>query len=146
MRAAVDEGAWSDLGRSVLFIDLDHFKAVNDTFGHATGDAVLVGVSKRLSENLRQEDLAMRLGGDEFVVLLGPNVSGSTAANIAARIVAALARPFVIDDIGTAVTIGASVGLATSNIGLTPEALLDAADGAAYAAKNAGRGCVVEAR
>ncbi len=146
MRTAVDEGAWSDLGRSVLFIDLDHFKAVNDTFGHAAGDAVLVGVSKRLAENLRQKDLAVRLGGDEFVVLLGPNVSGSMAANIAARIVAALARPFIIDGAGTAVTIGASVGLATSNTGLTAEALLDAADGAAYAAKSAGRGCVVEAR
>lgn len=140
---ALDGNAWSDLGRILLFIDLDHFKAVNDTYGHAAGDCVLVGVSQRLAANLRAGDLAVRLGGDEFVVLLGPNVSSESALDIADRIVAALAEPFIVN--GCPVVIGASVGLATSGHGLTAEALLLAADGAAYTAKSEGRGRVVQA-
>jgi diguanylate cyclase (GGDEF)-like protein/PAS domain S-box-containing protein len=140
---AADDDSWSNLGRFMLFIDLDHFKQVNDTLGHAAGDAVLIGVAERLRENLRVADLPVRIGGDEFVVLMGPNVPATAAANVAQRIVAALAAPFAIA--GTNVTIGASVGLATSKVYDTPEALLRAADTAAYSAKNAGRGRVVEA-
>lgn len=142
--AAVSDPAWADLGRNVLFIDLDHFKIVNDTFGHAVGDKVLVGVGQRLERHLRPADLAVRLGGDEFVVLLGPEVSTSTAHEIADRIVDAIAEPFIID--GHAILIGASVGLASSTDGLSADALLLAADGAAYAAKSAGRGRVADAR
>jgi diguanylate cyclase (GGDEF)-like protein/PAS domain S-box-containing protein len=141
--AAVSDPAWADLGRNVLFIDLDRFKIVNDTFGHAVGDQVLVGVSQRLERHLRSADLAVRLGGDEFVVLLGPEVSTAAAHDIADRIVGALAEPFVID--GHTIIIGASVGLASSTDGLSAEDLLLAADGAAYAAKGAGRGRVVDA-
>jgi len=139
---AVGESGWSEPGRIVLFIDLDHFKRVNDTFGHAAGDAVLVGVSERLKENLRSTDLPVRLGGDEFVVLLGRTASRSTATDIAERIVVALGRPFQID--GTDVTIGASVGLAISGPDLTADALMVAADAAAYEAKRTGKGRLVE--
>jgi diguanylate cyclase (GGDEF)-like protein/PAS domain S-box-containing protein len=140
---AADYDSWSIPGRIMLFIDLDHFKQVNDTLGHAAGDAVLAGVAERLRENLRIADLPARIGGDEFVVLLGSNMSPATATEVARRIVVALATPFAI--VGTNVTIGASVGMATSNVYHTPDALLHAADTAAYAAKHAGRGRVVEA-
>jgi diguanylate cyclase (GGDEF)-like protein/PAS domain S-box-containing protein len=140
---AADDDSWSIPGRIMLFIDLDHFKQVNDTLGHAAGDAVLAGVAERLREKLRIADLPARIGGDEFVVLLGPNMSPSAAADVAERIVDALATPFAI--VGTNVTIGASVGIATSNVYRTPEALLQAADTASYSAKHAGRGRVVEA-
>ena len=143
LNEAADDESWRVPGRIMLFIDLDHFKQVNDTLGHAAGDAVLAGVAERVRENLRVADLPARIGGDEFVVLLGPNVSAVSAADVAARIVAALAIPFAI--VGTNVTIGASVGLATSNTYDTPEALLLAADTASYSAKHAGRGRVVEA-
>jgi diguanylate cyclase (GGDEF)-like protein len=140
---AADDDGWSNPGRFMLFIDLDHFKEVNDTLGHAAGDAVLIGVAERLRENLRVADLPVRIGGDEFVVLMGKNVPAAAATNVAQRIVAALAAPFAIA--GTMVTIGASVGMATSKVYDTPEALLRAADTAAYSAKNSGRGRVVEA-
>lgn len=143
LSAAIATDDWSDDGRVLLFIDLDHFKAVNDSLGHAAGDAVLVGVSKRLVANLRPADLAVRLGGDEFVILLDAHVSVAMAGDIANRIVDALALPFEFD--GHLVSIGASVGLATSRLGVTAEALLLAADSAAYTAKNTGRGRVVEA-
>jgi diguanylate cyclase (GGDEF)-like protein/PAS domain S-box-containing protein len=137
---AADDLSWSDPGRTMLFIDLDHFKQVNDTLGHAAGDAVLIGVATRLLENLRVIDLPARVGGDEFVVLLGPNMSMAVAAEVAQRIVEVLATPFKI--VGTTVTIGASVGMATSDADTTPEDLLRAADIAVYSAKHAGRGRV----
>lgn len=140
---SADDETWVSPGRIVLFIDLDHFQRVNDTLGHAAGDAVLAGVADRLKENLRVADLPARIGGDEFVVLLGPNMTAPAAADIAERIVEALATPFAI--LGTKVTIGASVGLATSSVHHTPGALMAAADNAAYAAKHAGRGRVVAA-
>jgi diguanylate cyclase (GGDEF)-like protein/PAS domain S-box-containing protein len=143
LNEAADDDSWSIPGRIMLFIDLDHFKQVNDTLGHAAGDALLTGVAERLRENLRVVDLPARIGGDEFVVLLGPNLSAVAAADVAQRIVGALATPFAIA--GTNVTIGASVGMATSNVHDTPEALLRAADAASYSAKASGRGRVVEA-
>jgi diguanylate cyclase (GGDEF)-like protein/PAS domain S-box-containing protein len=142
LNEAAKDTSWSRPGRILLFIDLDRFKQVNDTLGHAAGDAVLVGVAERLSENLRNVDLAARVGGDEFVVLLG-QISPAAAAEVAERIVGAIARPFDIH--GAEATIGASVGLATSSADINPEALLLAADVAAYSAKHAGRGRVVAA-
>jgi diguanylate cyclase (GGDEF)-like protein/PAS domain S-box-containing protein len=143
LHEAAAEASWSKPGRVLLFIDLDHFKEVNDTHGHAAGDAVLAGVADRLRENLRSSDLAARIGGDEFMVLLGPTLLDSAATDLARRIVDALTVPFAFE--GTQVTIGASVGVATSGAEISPEELLSAADRAAYSAKHAGRGRVVEA-
>ena len=128
-------------GRTLLFIDLDHFKNVNDTYGHATGDAVLRGTAQRLNDCLRAEDVAIRLGGDEFVVVLRPNVGVKAATKVAERIVESVARPFVVD--GHLICIGASIGVATSTTDTTTDELLLYADQAAYAAKRAGRGRVV---
>ena len=137
---AVGDETWHAPGRILLFIDLDRFKSVNDTYGHATGDAVLVAVATRLKDNLRPGDLAVRLGGDEFVVLLDVHVTMTLGMSIAQRIVAAIGSPFSV--CGHEVSIGASIGLSVSRIGWTGEELVLAADGAVYAAKHNGRGCV----
>lgn len=137
---AVGDTSWHVPGRVLLFIDLDRFKHVNDTYGHAAGDAVLVAVAQRLTEHLRPGDLAVRLGGDEFVILLDPAVTLEMGMTIAQRIVAAIASDFMVGE--QRVSIGASVGLSVSRVGWTAEELVLAADGAAYAAKRNGRGRV----
>ncbi|MCU1393417.1 MAG: diguanylate cyclase [Ilumatobacteraceae bacterium] len=140
---AIGDETWHAPGRILLFIDLDRFKHVNDTYGHAVGDAVLVGVAQRLKDNLRAGDLAVRLGGDEFVILLDSQVTADLGLSIAQRIVAAIGRPFEVDQ--HEISIGASVGLSVSRVGWTAEELVLAADGAAYAAKHNGRGRVATA-
>jgi diguanylate cyclase (GGDEF)-like protein len=127
-----------DLDLTVLFIDLDGFKAVNDTLGHQAGDELLAEVGRRIKSCLRPDDLAARLGGDEFGVLLdGADVDVATV--LAARIIDELARAFVIS--GREVFIGASVGIAPlTSTHQDAGALLSDADVAMYCAKRAGRG------
>ena len=140
LTGAATAETWDTPGRVLLFVDLDRFKQVNDTLGHAAGDAVLVQVAKRLNDTLRAEDLAVRFGGDEFVILLAPHVTIGEGTIIAERIVKAMATNFHIGD--QTVSIGASIGLALSRNEQTPEQLLFTADTAAYQAKHAGRGRV----
>ena len=123
---------------SVLYLDCDDFKRINDTFGHAAGDQYLVEVSRRFVASVRPEDTVARLGGDEFAILL--ESTGATSASLAAkRIVGALELPVVIA--GKAVRPGASIGVASSQVGaLHPETLLADADLAMYFAKRAGKG------
>ena len=133
----------SRLGRqeniAVLLVDLDHFKTVNDTLGHAVGDAVLIAVARRLREASRQSDIIGRLGGDEFAILVGPLDSPTHAALIADRIVRSLAQPILVDD--NQIIIGASVGIAMApGDGRDAESLLKNADLALYRAKGEGRG------
>lgn len=118
-------------------IDLDRFKPVNDTYGHAVGDALLQAVSKRLQRCVREADLVARLGGDEFAIL---QYTGSLAQSeqLARRMVSALSRPFDLH--GIEVSIGTSVGIRMSDPGRSSEDLLRNADDALYAAKAAGRG------
>ena len=124
---------------ALLLVDLDHFKAVNDKYGHAVGDGVLVTVARRLREASRETDILARLGGDEFAVLVGPLDDPKHAALIADRIVRSLGRPMTVDDCRA--TIGASVGIAVApNDGTDTEQLLKNADLALYRAKNEGRG------
>jgi diguanylate cyclase (GGDEF)-like protein len=122
---------------AILFCDLDRFKRVNDSLGHAAGDELLLEVARRLSSVLRPTDTAARLGGDEFAVLL-EDVDEASAETIAARIIAAFAEPFRVR--GHAVRLGISVGLAlaTSGNANDGEHLLSAADIAMYHAKRAG--------
>ena len=126
---------------AVHFIDLDHFKAANDTYGHAVGDAILVEVARRLNELLPTGAIAARRGGDEFLVIQ-PNLTASLdAMRLARRIGASLAQPYLV--MGQEVTIGASVGVAaTENAQETPQRLIVAADDALYEAKRKGRGMV----
>jgi diguanylate cyclase (GGDEF)-like protein len=124
---------------AVLCLDLDHFKAVNDTLGHGIGDQVLVTVAQRLREASRETDVVARLGGDEFAILVHSLDSPSDAAVIAARIVRSLTQPMQID--GHQVLIGTSIGIAVAPIdGQDAETLLRNADIALYRAKSVGRG------
>ena len=121
-----------------MLIDLDDFKLVNDTRGHAAGDALLVAVTERLSSCLRPEDTCARLGGDEFAVLVEGLVVDDEAGQLAERILAALRQPFGVGD--NELTVGASIGLSTSDYGADAAELLIQADLAMYAAKDAGKG------
>lgn len=125
---------------AVLFIDLDHFKPVNDTFGHAAGDEVLRLAAGRMRERLRDIDTLARIGGDEFVIVLEEIGSPENAAEIAHSLIKQLCSPFILGN-GQAVSIGASIGISTYPGHATrPDGLLASADSALYAAKQAGRG------
>jgi diguanylate cyclase (GGDEF)-like protein len=122
---------------AVFCLDLDGFKAVNDGFGHATGDAVLVEVAQRLRASVRSVDYACRLGGDEFVVLL-PDITDDEAVSVARRIISRISEPF---EFAPTARIGVSIGIAAARRdGATADELLSAADRAMYEAKHRGKG------
>lgn len=123
----------------LLFLDLDRFKNVNDTLGHAVGDSLLIAVSLRLVASVRETDLVARLGGDEFAITLTDMRASSDAAAVAAKILAAIAAPFEID--GNEIQTGTSIGIALLD-GLEDDAgsMLNKADIALYKAKSEGRG------
>ena len=124
---------------ALMMIDLDRFKLVNDTLGHAIGDIVLQRTAKRLKATVRESDVVARLGGDEFALLQVGISNADEAQAVAARVIDLLSRPFIIN--GHVINIGASVGIAIApNDGSTAEVLLRNADLAAYNAKEAGRG------
>lgn len=124
---------------AALFIDLDDFKHINDSLGHAAGDQVLVEISSRLLGRLRLKDRAARFGGDEFAVLLTDVFGESDVANVADRVVEELSRPVML--MGQEVRLGVSVGVALDDEATqTPEDLLRAADVAMYEAKAQGKG------
>jgi diguanylate cyclase (GGDEF)-like protein len=126
---------------ALMFVDLDHFKAVNDNFGHAAGDEVLQSVARRMQQVVRDGDSVARLGGDEFVVLLENISDEADIVKLAERLVARVSEVVVIET--RAVRIGASVGIAFCRDGyVDADRLLQEADAAAYRAKNAGRGRV----
>ena len=138
MEHAVDLVASGDLV-AVLFIDLDHFKSVNDLYGHGVGDAVLKQVSQRLLASCRETDMVARLGGDEFAVLQTSLGSPQDAAALADRIVRAMSIPLRVHD--QEIILGASVGIAVApDDGRDAETLMKNADLAAYRAKAEGRG------
>jgi diguanylate cyclase (GGDEF)-like protein len=123
----------------LLFIDLDHFKSVNDSFGHACGDEVLRVVAARLGGSVRTGDVVCRLGGDEFVALLEPVDDEQGLVELADRLIAAVCAPITVGN--RAVSVGASVGIAVSrDAGVEAGAFLAEADAAAYRAKSSGRG------
>jgi diguanylate cyclase (GGDEF)-like protein len=138
LRKTLAVGAHQGFAVAVLFIDVDHFKGVNDTLGHAAGDALLLQFGDRLTRSLRIRDTVGRLGGDEFAVILLIEDGESGAARVAEKLVAALRVPFDIN--GTAVSLSASIGIALHpDDAIDPDLLLDQADAAMYGAKQAGR-------
>ncbi|MGB9107126.1 MAG: GGDEF domain-containing protein, partial [Telluria sp.] len=124
---------------SLLLFDVDHFKRINDTHGHATGDRVLVDIVERTGAVIRSIDTVARVGGEEFAVLL-PDTGADTALLVAERLRHGLDR--ALDQAGYTVSIGA----ATLAAGETIDAMLSRADAALYAAKAGGRNAVVDAR
>lgn len=121
---------------AVLFIDLDGFKPINDTFGHATGDLVLKEVASRLLQCARDADTVARIGGDEFVLLLEDLGNAADAVALAQRIISLFDNPFEIN--GRALQLGASIGIALCPDHAQSEKLLVHADAAMYAAKRLG--------
>ncbi len=126
---------------TVLFLDLDNFKTVNDSLGHAAGDRLLVDAARRLAQCVRDSDLIARLGGDEFAVLVEDADNVRDVLVIAERVAAALGKPFMLG--GKEVFVSASVGIARTEPGETADELVRNADVAMYVAKTRGKGqCV----
>jgi diguanylate cyclase (GGDEF)-like protein len=127
---------------ALLYIDLDNFKTVNDTLGHARGDRMLVLVAERLLTAVRGSDTVARLGGDEFALLLEDLASADAALLVAERALSLLTKPVELN--GHSVNVGASIGVALrAKGGFGAEALTHEADTAMYEAKRAGKGRVV---
>ncbi|MBF0584512.1 MAG: GGDEF domain-containing protein, partial [Magnetococcales bacterium] len=123
---------------AVGFLDLDHFKAVNDTLGHEAGDLLLKAVSVRIRQQLRDSDTLARLGGDEFTLILPTIGDQDNAIAVSNKIVQALSEPFIIQE--QACRIGASIGLSLfPDHGQSAHLLLQAADHAMYVVKKKGR-------
>ncbi|SOB81103.1 PAS domain S-box-containing protein/diguanylate cyclase (GGDEF) domain-containing protein [Streptomyces sp. 1331.2] len=134
---ALSRGERSGSVTGVLFIDLDDFKVVNDTQGHAVGDELLVAVSLRISTALRSSDTAARLGGDEFAVLVEDATRPADVDTIAAGVLEVFTEPFKLK--AGAVRVSASIGVATTEDSVDATELLTHADLALYSAKAAGR-------
>jgi two-component system cell cycle response regulator len=130
-----------DLPLSLILLDIDHFKAINDGQGHAGGDQVLSSLGSLLTRQLRTPDLGARWGGEEFVIAL-PNTDGPGGQVLAERLRVAIERLAVVYE-GTPIPISASLGVAAFQPGETLESLVDRADRAMYAAKAGGRNRVV---
>jgi diguanylate cyclase (GGDEF)-like protein len=138
LEAVIDEVAATDIPAALFYIDLDHFKDVNDTLGHPVGDELIRNVTLRLSHTLRGGDLVARIGGDEFAVI--SSIGGDTAIMmaLAQRIIAAICAPYSIG--GQNIVIGASIGIAVVDRNCAGAAdIMRYADMALYRAKNEGR-------
>ncbi|MDF1877137.1 GGDEF domain-containing protein [Sulfurimonas sp. SAG-AH-194-L11] len=123
---------------ALLFIDLDHFKEINDSLGHAVGDEVLVEVTQRLNEIIRSEDTVSRLGGDEFTIILEDLSQAQDASLVANKIVKSLSESMTFKE--QLLYISSSIGISTyPDDGVSAEDLLKYADAAMYKAKDKGR-------
>jgi diguanylate cyclase (GGDEF)-like protein/PAS domain S-box-containing protein len=147
LESAIEAAGQKDVGPfAVLFVDLDGFKLINDNLGHAAGDELLVDVAGRLSASIRSssrrtgtgQSAVARIGGDEFAILLLNIQQESDAGVVAARVLDRLSQAFIFE--GHRMFVSASIGIALSSTGGTPEDLLRNADTAMYQAKNKGKG------
>ncbi|MCK2045215.1 EAL and GGDEF domain-containing protein [Chromohalobacter moromii] len=131
--------SYTGIGIAVLFIDLDDFKPINDTYGHAAGDEALVIIAQRLKQQTRSTDLVARLGGDEFVIALAGMRSAEKAEKVALKILDDLISPISLRN-EHSITLSASVGVAyTEDSQFAANALIAAADSAMYEAKSQGK-------
>lgn len=132
---------------AVLLIDLDGFKLVNDSYGHETGDAVLVGIAERLQSIVRSEDVVGRMGGDEFIILLehlggGERIARDKVLRLAEKLINTINKPLEYN--GKTLHVGASIGIRLLGFEeVDTETAMSEADIAMYRAKAAGRGCAV---
>ena len=124
----------------VIFLDIDHFKVCNDTYGHKTGDDVLVMVGKTIAGLLRNSDIVARWGGEEFVILL-PSINASFLKTISQRIKIFIQRSYIMSGT-TKISVTASLGATLGIPGDTPETIIRRADSLMYVSKESGRNCV----
>ncbi|MGH6769504.1 MAG: putative bifunctional diguanylate cyclase/phosphodiesterase [Xanthobacteraceae bacterium] len=138
LEAAIESVRKGSPAATVLYIDLDHFKDVNDTLGHPVGDELIRAVTQRLKQALRNDDLVARIGGDEFAVITTAGTDHSALQAIASRLIAALCAPYLIGN--QTIVIGASIGIAVihERVGSSAD-IMRHADMALYRAKNEGR-------
>lgn len=142
VRQRLDRTARLETQLAVLFVDLDGFKPINDSFGHAAGDLILRSAAERLLQEARQPATVARVGGDEFLILLEGLASKADAIGVAQQVLAALTRPFAVS--GKSLQISCSIGIATYPGNGDGSKLVASADAAMYAAKRAGGArCVV---
>ncbi|GAB2797441.1 hypothetical protein GCM10027040_25100 [Halomonas shantousis] len=137
---------YTESGLALLFLDLDDFKPINDSFGHAAGDELLIEISRRLRRLMRHTDMIARFGGDEFMVALPGMAHPDMAGLVADKVLRETVRPFTLSN-GQGVRVSASIGIAfTASHKNTAESLIDTADSAMYEAKQAGKNRIVTAR
>ena len=135
---AIHKAVRSDGRLAIFFMDLDHFKHINDSLGHKAGDQLLMEVAKRLQDCVRREDTVARLGGDEFTVILEDILSVQFVAKVAEKVMSSILKPYKLDS--TEVTISASIGVSLYPAdGRNADGLIRNADAAMYHAKNSGR-------
>jgi diguanylate cyclase (GGDEF)-like protein len=137
LRRSIQQAADRGAPIGLLLLDLDHFKWVNDRYGHQAGDQLLVHLGRRLRGSIRQADLVARFGGDEFAVIVTRQRQGADPGPVVERLLSRLRPPFEVH--GQVVTVTASAGLAMHGGGLDGEQLVARADRALYEAKAAGR-------
>ena len=141
MQRALAHGKRNHTAMAVLYLDLDGFKQVNDTWGHGVGDLLLQSVAARLVATVREEDIVARLGGDEFMIALWHVVSEEDAARVAQKLIEAVSAPHLLE--GQSVQVTASIGIAMfPTVGADTESLMKAADRALYEAKHSGKNAV----
>lgn len=149
LQGAIQRAQRHQLGFALACIDIDGFKLVNDSHGHAAGDALLQGIASRLSAHLRGNDTVARLGGDEFALILEDSEQAHAALQLCEELCAALGKPYTLQVNGHPITVqvGASIGIAPYQASAHADAdeqLLHAADHAMYQAKRGGKNrCVV---
>ena len=115
---------------AVLFLDLDGFKAINDTLGHQAGDRFLISVSQRLSNEIRGNDILARLGGDEFIVVLDSVDQEIQAIRIAERLLEVVRFPVVLDSGPVCVSASIGIAISTLEVGIDPDSIIRFADSA----------------
>ncbi|HEY0795312.1 MAG TPA: GGDEF domain-containing protein [Acidisarcina sp.] len=139
LNVALERAARYSTGLAVLMLDLDRFKAINDTYGHHAGDETLRLTAQRITSVVRKSDTVARMGGDEFVVLLPDVENAEEAEKIAAKVVAALSVPVLLE--GREIPVSVSVGICAAAGAVDADALLRNVDTALYRAKAGGRNC-----
>ena len=137
VRHAVARSLREGIGMAVVFIDLDDFKTVNDSLGHAAGDRVLLEVAQRISTSIRAADTAARFGGDEFAILLEDVYDIQSAAETAERILESLGRPLELDHNDIVIRASLGISVAEAGAGTDADELIRNADAAMYASPRA---------
>ncbi|MCK5662949.1 MAG: EAL domain-containing protein, partial [Thiotrichaceae bacterium] len=138
LRQSIKKAERASAGLAVMFIDLDHFKEINDSLGHSIGDQLLQAVAARLKETIRKEDTAARLGGDEFTIILEQLEDSKYASKLAEKLLLAFKKPLKLRDREITITLSIGISLFPEH-GNDTETLLRNADSAMYRTKNEGR-------